>query len=706
MPNHPFVPQTDGSIPCKVLVVDDDRALRQHARLVLGSIGIAVTEVGSGRAAINALHNDAFDAVLLDVHMPGIDGFETCRELRALAEDSFLPILMLTGLNDAASINQAYASGATDFSTKPVNWGLLKQRLLWLIKNRQMAEGLLDSEYLCQALLDMVPDSILRLDQHGRLLHSNKLHGCECIGELAIGQDVIADLPAAASGQARLAMRQLSLGSKSQAFVFASEAADEARHFEARMVLAGKTDVVLMLRNVTERVRAEAEIRRLAYYDQLTGLPNLNFLRNEVTDAVERAAHENAEVVALRLELFGLEQARAILGLAKAEQLLQEAANGLQADLTSLLDSDDSGLRVTLARASENGFALLMEGQAAARHVDQVATRLIDAQRCAQVRGPYEINMNAAIGAAVYPLDDPDGALLLDKADLAIRHADKQDQPVVTRYSSSTWRRYCEQAELVKALRAAIENAELQLVYQPKVSARDGRMLGVEALVRWNRNGQGPVSPATFIPLAEENGLILPLSHSVLHLACRQQRQWAQNRVGALSVAVNISAHQFSRRDFIDDLRRFVGTYNIRAGGLQVELTESVVMSDLDSMRTTIKDLAALGVGTAIDDFGTGFSSLGRLRELPFDSLKIDKSFIDTLTQDGGSESVVDAIVTMGHALNMQVVAEGVENQAQLDCLRNLGCDVIQGYYTGRPMSSTAIETLLQSRTAGVSAGD
>ena len=681
----------------QVLVVDDDRLLRLHVREVLASVGIEVVEAADGHEALEAVRRTRFDAVLLDVRMPGMDGLETCRELRRLCGDIRLPVFMLTGLDDHETIDEAFASGATDFATKPLNWTVLKNRIVGLIQQHALAEHLDLSERHRRMLLKTIPDSIALVDTEGRILDARLSANHPADWPLQPGEQLFAHLPAQATGVIRNGMDELLQGGEaSEVAVMVGEPGAEC-HFEVRMVPAGNRDVLLMLRNVTDRIRAEAEVRRLVFHDGPTGLPNAGLLREQLAHCVRQARQTGRRVAALRVDLFGLEHVPILLGSKRYERLLAACARRLQGAVYLAGSSLGDEISYFLGRTGEHGFAVLLSGIDRSDMAEQFGRVLLR-----EISGlchfeHYEIDVRPAIGIALFPDNDAAGEQLMEKAEVALRDVAIQgDQPIGS-YSANTRRRTLHEAAMVKDLKQAIDRGELHLVYQPKVDARSGELRGVEALVRWQRDQQA-VSPVEFIPLAEKHGLILPLGDLVLYQACRQSRSWARNGCGNIPIAVNFSSHQFNQRDMVKGLSDSLGVYGIAPGDLEVELTESVAIQNGARLRSVLGELGELGVSTAIDDFGTGFSSLSSLRNFNFDTLKIDRSFVNDLGAGASNAAILDAIIAMGHALGMKLVAEGVETDDQLAYLRDRGCDVIQGYLTGRPMAAEAIEQMVFTR--------
>jgi predicted signal transduction protein with EAL and GGDEF domain/CheY-like chemotaxis protein len=682
----------------RVLVVDDDRALRLHACTVLEESGLEVCEAASGEEAIGRLTRERVDAVLLDVRMPGMDGFETCRRIRALRRGEFLPIIVATGLDDMAAVDAAYHAGATDFVVKPINWTILRHRIRYTVNARAMAEELAESAGHRHGLLQTLPDAVLSLDGEGRVLEVRLPDAGWVAGEglFAVGRRLHERLPPLAAGPARAAIAALNEGRGQTRFEFDAGTDAGARCYEVNLAPGGRGRVVALVRDVTDRRRAEEEIRRLAFFDRVTGLPNREMLEQFVAETQVQGA-EARGLALLRLELHGLDHARSLLGNRRAEELLVLCAGRLRRLVDATGDPQLAGRRL-VGRVGDAGFAVLCEDQTDAAALRSFAERLHRQMASSYTLGDYEINITARLGVAtLMPQEDHDAGGLFDRAEMAMA----QSQAAPAYYSRETSGRRRDRARLVRELQTAVGNGDLHLEYQPKVGSMDRRLLGVEALVRWNHPSRGAISPAAFIPLAEEHGLILPIGEYVLDEACRQSRVWRESGLAAVPIAVNFSGHQFSKRGLVRGVIATLERHDVNGGGIEIELTETVAMEHCTGITAMLQELHDIGISTAIDDFGTGYSSLNNLRQFQFRTLKIDRSFVADLDRNPSARSIIRGIIGMSHALGMQVVAEGVEQDHQLDYLRAQRCDLIQGYLTGRPARGEVIQAMLPAAAGG-----
>ena len=440
-------------------------------------------------------------------------------------------------------------------------------------------------------------------------------------------------------------------------------------------------------RDVTAATLAEQKVHELARYDSLTGLPNRNMFLGELDRAMARAERQGSEFAVCFIDLDRFKTINDTLGHEAGDELLKAMAKRLQ---QSLRKAD------LVARLGGDEFVVMLEGGAEGSDLAAVAQKLLTAIAEPVLLQGCSFLVTASIGIGRYPADAQDAATLLKHADAAMYLAKDSGKNNIQFYTAELADLAARQFELESALRLALVRDELVLHYQPKVGVDSGRMLGLEALVRWNHPLRGMVPPGEFIPLAEERGLIVPLGRWVIQQACRQVRDWRNAGLRAPPVAVNLSARQFADETLVDHLVASMSTYGVTPADIEVELTESVLMSDPERANQVLGQLRQMGVRISIDDFGTGYSSLSYLKRFPAETVKIDRSFISGLPGDGDDTAITQAVIAMAHSLGLQVVAEGVETKEQLQALQRLGCDEAQGYLLGRPVSAADTAKLLQ----------
>ncbi|MDX1932569.1 MAG: EAL domain-containing protein [Capsulimonadales bacterium] len=440
---------------------------------------------------------------------------------------------------------------------------------------------------------------------------------------------------------------------------------------------------ISMQRDVTERKRAEDQIWWQANHDALTHLPNRYLYQDRLGKAIAEAERHGHQVGVLFFDLDRFKQINDSLGHSIGDRLLQEVAHRLQ----ERLRTDD-----TIARVGGDEFTILLPCLTQARHATVVAQKLLDSLNAPFLIDGHELYMTASIGITIAPDDGSDITTLLQNADVAMYRAKEQGRGSFRLYQESMNSRALDQLVLETHLRRALERDEFILLYQPQIDLKTGRMFGVEALIRWENPHLGRVSPAMFIPLAEETGLIVEIGEWVLGEACRQGARW--QRAGRdWRVSVNLSARQFEQVNLPEQVRHALRESRFPADLLDLELTETTLLrgSDAPAMLKRLKDL---GVRLSVDDFGIGYSSLAYLRKFPLDVLKIDRLFVTDMTEDRKSEALVRALIELAHEMDLEVIAEGVETELQRSMLTGLQCDGMQGYLVSPPIAAREIEPL------------
>ncbi|WP_133480139.1 EAL domain-containing protein, partial [Cognatilysobacter segetis] len=442
---------------------------------------------------------------------------------------------------------------------------------------------------------------------------------------------------------------------------------------------------VAVLSDITDQKRAEQELRYLANYDTLTGLPNRALLLERLSRAIARARRQDTRIAVLFLDLDRFKDINDSLGHAAGDAILRATAGRLQHAV---------GTQHTVARLGGDEFTVVMEHVEHADEAEAVARALLAAFESPLDAGDLrDVIISPSIGIAVYPDDADTPSDLLKHADTAMYQAKALGRRMFMRYAGAMDVDIRRRATLSAALRKVIDREELHLVYQPRLSLSQRRIVGVEALLRWNSAEFGAISPAQFIPLAEESGLILEIGEWALRHACQQLQRWREAGLD-LSMSVNVSALQLRRGQLAGSIERLLAETGLPPQRLEIELTESVIMAE--ETWSSLQAIRDLGVHMSIDDFGTGYSSFAYLKRLPINALKIDREFIGDLTRDPDDEAITSAVIAMGHSLGLHVVAEGVETGGQLEFLRRNGCDEIQGYWLSRPLEPLSCERFLR----------
>ena len=450
-----------------------------------------------------------------------------------------------------------------------------------------------------------------------------------------------------------------------------------------------RVQYVAVLTDITDQKRAEQELRYLANYDTLTSLPNRTLLSERLSRAIVRARRNSQKVAVLFLDLDRFKDINDSLGHAAGDRILRAVAQRLQ---------ETVGNRHTVARLGGDEFTVVLENLDNAQQAEEVARNIIIAfEAPLDVDERHDIAISPSIGISLYPDHAQVPTDLLKQADTAMYQAKAGGRRTYMQYTEAMDIEIRRRATISAALRKVLDRGELRLAFQPQLSLADGRITGVEALLRWTSPEYGEIPPSQFIPLAEETGLILEIGEWALREACSTLARWRPHGLEDLAIAVNVSALQLLRGDLPQVVARVLAETRLPPACLELELTESVIMANAQHNADLLQRLRGIGVGLAIDDFGTGYSSLSYLKRLPITTLKIDKEFIDDLTHDADDEAITSTIITMAHSLGLNVVAEGVEGEAQMQFLREHGCDEVQGYWLSRPLDAQACLAFLRT---------
>ncbi|WP_229724021.1 putative bifunctional diguanylate cyclase/phosphodiesterase [Oxalicibacterium solurbis] len=428
---------------------------------------------------------------------------------------------------------------------------------------------------------------------------------------------------------------------------------------------------------ITERKLHEAEIRFQATHDALTGLPNRTLLYDRMQQAMLHSQRYGNLTAIAFLDLDQFKFINDSLGHQVGDELLKITAQRLK---SCLRESD------TVARQGGDEFVLLLTSQPNEESITQTMQRVLHEVAQPWTANDLEFRITCSVGITLYPNDGRDAETLLKHADSAMYKAKELGRNMFQYYSAEMNSTVTDRLELLNRLRQAIPNDELVLHYQPKLNLASGEIIGVEALIRWNSPHSGLVSPGAFIPLAEETGLIIPIGEWVLQTACRRNRAWQDAGYPPVVISVNLSPRQLARGDIVQQVERVLAETGLDAQWLELEITESVMATDVEKSFAMLTELRAMGVRISLDDFGTGYSSLSYLKRFPVDTLKIDQSFVRDIAIDGNSAAIVRAIVSLGHNLNLNVLAEGIETAEQSALLRQNGCNEGQGYLISRPV--------------------
>lgn len=698
------------NVPPLALLVDDEESVRTFLRNALEQSGVRVCEAENGARALEQFVACRPDIVVLDVMMPEMDGFTACAKLRGSLGGSRVPILVMTGLDDAASIAGAYEHGATDFITKPINPTILNHRVRYMLRGSHTVDALIRSETrlgLAQRIAkignwEWRPDT-------NEFTASSEL--CRLMGVRPgdFGRTLDAFLQLVhPEDQDHVAKALKGILSERKPCdidhrLVLPNGADFTVNLQAEAVFDDQLkalSIVGTAQDISERKRSEREIHRLAYFDSLTGLPNRTLFKDRVTQALSHARRYQTTLATLFLDLDRFKAINDTLGHHIGDLLLKSVADRL-AD--SVRHSDSVGRSVDqeptheLARLGGDEFTVLLTNLRDVQDAGKVARRILEALTKPFLINGHEIFVTVSVGIAIFPADGDSVDMLLKHADNAMYHAKEQGRNNYQFYSTAMNAAANERLVMESELRHATEREEFVVYYQPQIDLRTMGIVGGEALVRWRHPRQGLLGPAVFLAVAADSGLIRTIDEWVLRTVCRQSRVWQQRGLSPTRISINVSNSLFHGNTLVKAVEDTLRETGLSPGWLELELTESVAMRNVDVSIALLRNLKAMGIQLAIDDFGTGYSSLSFLQRLPIDVVKIDQSFVREISRQTGPIPIVRAIIAMAHSLQLQVLAEGVEQEDQRAILLAESCDQAQGYLFGRPMPADEFARLLPS---------
>ncbi len=701
------------SATARVLLIDDDAMWRYLTSSALRERGFEVQEADSATDLLERLAQGHPHLVILDAMMPGLDGFAACRLVRDCPEHTLLPVLMMTSLDDESAISRAYEAGASDFFIKSTHWALLAERVRHLLRMAEMQHDLRAShQRLAEAqsaggvgsfdldvesgVLSGAPGSfaMFGLNEHLTAVQLAQLRSLIDPGSLSTFDQAMRD-----SIRLRVPLH----------CEFGVRVADS----DTRLVRMEATPLVNdsgrvtaltgVLYDVTEQREVQDELTRMTRFDRLTGLPNRASFLVQCAEAIAAARAGGWSVAVAVADIDRFAHVNERFGQVGGDDLLCQM--GRRLDLA--LNTGEARHEVTplrrpmLARLAGDDFAVLLPCVHDVAEVEARLERLHETMRqpIDLVGGPCMVS--ASMGVALYPRDGDSAGLLLSRADLATSTVKAQGRNGVHWYSPALDQKGQVKLELAADLRRAIEQGELELHYQTIVDVQRRVVHGVEALMRWRKRG-ALVSPADFIPLAEETGLIIPMGEWAIYQACRQVSHWKAEGMAVGVVAINLPSAHFERLSLLHTVQRAMGDHALPPGSLELELTETGLVRDLDRTLPKLLALRDAGVAIAIDDFGTGYSSLAYLARLPVAQLKIDRSFVSEMGVSPQADTIVRAIIALGRGLGLELVAEGVETVAQVHQLQALGCALMQGFLFGRPVAPSGLRETMDAALRAV----
>ena len=658
-----------------------------------------VTELSSG---IERLRSGGVGAVVLDLTLPDSHGVETFDKLFEAAPR--VPILILSGADAEEMAKQAVQRGAQDYLVKNQADGYRLRRTVRTMIDRRAAEAISLENEVANVTLDSIGEAVLRTDIRGNVTYLNRIaekmtgwRRDEALGRSVADVLRIIDRVsgAPASNAVEIVMQEDKITRltancmncilvRRDGFEFGIENTVTPIHDQEGRT----TGAVVAFHDVSAARATSLEMSHLAQHDSLTDLPNRVLFNDRLMQAISLAERQSKQLAVMFVDLDHFKKINDSLGHGVGDKLLQSVA----ARLRACLRRTD-----TVSRLGGDEFVILLSQVEQEEDAAFSARKILRAFAAPHIVDNKSLDINVSIGGSTYPSDGRDAESLMNKADTAMYEAKQNGRNNYRFFRRDMHARLAERLSLEGDLRYALGRNEFVLYYQPKFNLQTGQITGVEALIRWQHPHRGMVSPADFVPIAEECGLILPIGRWVLLEACRQARAWSDSGLGVVPVAVNVSAAEFGAKDFLSGVRAVLITTGVEPPNLELELTESVLMQDAESAVRILGALKAMGVQLAIDDFGTGYSSFTYLRRFPSDALKLHQSFVQEITSDPGDATIVSAMINIGKSLKQRVIAEGVETRAQLEFLQRHGCGEGQGYYFSRPVPAEQAGKLFEA---------
>jgi diguanylate cyclase (GGDEF)-like protein len=688
-----------------ILLIDDSITSRTAVSSVLAQNDYEVVQAEDGEEGIILFRQYKPDLVLLDVIMPGMDGYKVCEKLRIICTESIeaMPIVMLTGKDDASSIEKAFSSGATDFITKPLNFKLLSQRIAYILRNSVNYQELKNKEEQLDRAqriaklgywrMELPTQRVSLSDQCARMLGINMGHGCFSVDELISlvhpedKEKVLTSIQQAVSNRSTYHLEhRLKLPDGTMLTV------QQHGEYVRTSKLKGKDYMLGTMQDITELRTAQLEVDYQRYYDHITGLPNRRSFEIQLNHLVAITEVETiTAIVFIALDNFsGLNES---IGHEAADKVLIRISERLR---------ELEGRGHYVSRFGGDRFAVLLRN---ITHIDHCQNYFENILEKIHVPIDYQGNehhITASIGASLFPIESENGPELIQWAESAVLQAKHDGGDRGTLHTAERNQRAKKRLTLEQAMRKSIENEEFITYYQPQVSAHNCQIVGMEALVRWEHPELGLISPADFIPLAEETGLIIPIGEQVLKTACTDTRNWLDQGY-SLVVGVNLSPLQFSQPNLLKIVEQVLTETRLPSEALELEVTEGMAMRDFEATLRTLNIMKEMHIKRSLDDFGTGYSSLSYLQRMPLSTLKIDQSFVRCIQCDGedadgarcGSGAIAVTIINLSQNLGLHVIAEGVETRTQYEFLRGFGNLTLQGYYFGRPIPGEQFNKIL-----------
>lgn len=684
------VPINNENANTKVLIIDDDLTIRLTLSKILQKEGYLIAQAEEGQTGLKLFNSFEPDIVLLDVLMPILNGYETCKAIRDSKHGAQIPILMLTGLDDVAAIDHAFSVGATDFITKPINWPLLVRRVRYALRSYELTLKLHTANLRQTQAQSVAKLGFWEWDQKNNLLTWSEellsLFNLSITYNRGTIEDYLALIPEDEQAGILDALLSIDQYQKHTVSLQHKISTKDKTYMVRTYATKDEHNIVLgVIQDITAIYEAEIKLEYQHYHDQLTNLPNRRMFTEQLELALKK---RHAIVISIDIDRFHL--INDTFGAEEGDRLLQITA--------SRINGATQGQGI-VARMASDEFCILLTSNLSNQAIESFVRRIQQALTLPLQLSEQEIHIETSAGIALAPQDAQDAEALINAAKRARLTSKAASSNQFAFYDSSQQTDNSMRFYLESELRNALKYNQFVLHYQPQIELANNKIIGVEALIRWQHPEMGLVLPAKFMPLVEEMELIHDIGDWIYEEAIRQAKNWLNNGL-KIRVGINLSAKQFTKPSLAHSLKKALVYYQLPSEYLDLEITESMAMQNPASALATLNEFKDIGLTLAIDDFGTGYSSLEYLQKFPVDFVKVDRAFIKNLAHNQADQGIVKAIIAIANTLGLKVIAEGIEHQKEFELLQKMGCHEVQGYYISKPLSSNEATLFIKEHNA------